>query len=127
MKNVAPAVLIVGGWFDAEDLYGPLQIYRRVEAENPGIQNLIVMGPWQHGGWSRARGDHLGDIGFESPTSQHFRKRIESVFFHAHLKDNASPTLPEATMFETGVNRWRYFDQWPPEEMKRKNAVFRGG
>ncbi len=124
LKKVAPGVLIVGGWFDAEDLYGPLQIYRRVEADNPGIQNTIVMGPWSHGGWSHGRGDHLGNIDFESPTARHFRKQIEAVFFRSHLKDGHAPTLAEATMFETGVNRWRYFDQWPPKDMQRKRLFF---
>lgn len=125
LKRVAPAVLIVGGWFDAEDLYGPLQIYRRIEAENPGVANNLVMGPWPHGGWSRGRGDHLGNIDFESNTGEYFRKRIETVFFQAHLKNNSSPTLPEATVFETGANRWRQFDQWPPPDMKRRTLYFR--
>ena len=120
LKNVAPAVLIVGGWFDAEDLYGPLQIYRRVEAENPQVENNLVMGPWRHGGWSRSRGDHLGNIDFESNTAEYFRKQIETVFFRAHLKDGVRPTLPEATVFETGANRWRQFDKWPPEEVERR-------
>ncbi len=124
LKKVAPGVLIVGGWFDAEDLYGPLQIYRQVETDNPGIQNTIVMGPWPHGGWARSRGDHLGNIDFESPTAEYFRHQIEAVFFRSHLKDGRSPTLAEATMFETGTNRWRYFDQWPPQEMKLKRLYF---
>ncbi|MHB8956113.1 MAG: CocE/NonD family hydrolase [Pirellulaceae bacterium] len=127
LKRVAPAVLIVGGWFDAEDLYGPLQIYRRIEAENPGITNNLVMGPWSHGGWSRGRGDHLGNIDFEANTAEYFRKRIETVFFQTHLKENGQSTLPEATVFETGANRWRQFDQWPPEETKRRSLFFHPG
>ncbi len=125
LKRVAPAVLIVGGWFDAEDLYGPLQIYRRIEAENPGVTNNLVMGPWPHGGWSGGRGDHLGNIDFESNTGEYFRKRIETVFFQAHLKSSSLPALPEATVFETGANRWRQFDQWPPPDMKRRTLYFR--
>ena len=120
LKKVAPAVLIVGGWFDAEDLYGALNIYRQVETDNPGIHNMIVMGPWAHGGWSRGRGDHLGNIDFESPASRYFQHRIEAVFFHSYLKEGTPATLAEASMFETGVNRWRYFDQWPPQEMKHQ-------
>ncbi len=124
LQNVAPAVLIVGGWFDAEDLYGPLQIYRRIEAENPDVQNQIVMGPWHHGGWARSAGDHLGNIDFESKTSRYFQRRIETAFFRAHLRDGVSPTLAEATMFNTGVNRWRYFDQWPPANVKKERRFF---
>jgi len=121
LKRVAPAVLIVGGWFDAEDLYGPLQIYRRIEADNPGIANNLVMGPWQHGEWSRGRGDHLGNIEFGSCTAEYYRDWIERVFFQTHLKDGHAPTLPEATVFQTGANRWRQFDQWPPAQMQRRN------
>ncbi len=125
LKRVAPAVLIVGGWFDAEDLYGPLQIYRRVEAENPGIANCLVMGPWSHGGWSGGRGDHLGNIDFESNTGEHYRRWIETEFFRGHLKGATPPILPEATVFETGANRWRQFEQWPPAEGKPQRLYFR--
>jgi putative CocE/NonD family hydrolase len=120
LKNVAPAVLVVGGWFDAEDLYGPLQIYRRVEAENPGIENQIVMGPWRHGGWARSGGDHLGNIGFGANTSRYFQEQIEAKFFRAHLHKGTNTTLAEATMFNTGENRWQYFEQWPPEDVKTR-------
>ena len=125
LKHVAPAVLIVGGWFDAEDLYGSLQTYRRIEADNPGIANNLVMGPWPHGGWSRSPGDHLGNIDFGSNTAEYFRDRIETVFFRSHLKDGCAPTLPEAMVFETGTNQWRQFDQWPPQEMKRRRFYLR--
>jgi predicted acyl esterase len=91
LKNVAPAVLTVGGWFDPEDLYGPLHIYAAVERQNPGIDNLLVMGPWGHGGWSRSAGDRLGDITFDSKTSVHYQQHIELPFFEHHLKD-ARPT-----------------------------------
>jgi putative CocE/NonD family hydrolase len=124
LKNVAPAVLVVGGWFDAEDLYGPLQIYRSVESENPQVHNSIVMGPWQHGGWSRGAGNHLGNIDFGSKTAEYFQQQIEAAFFRAHLHQQTAPTLAEATMFDTGVNRWQYFDQWPPAETKPQRYYF---
>ncbi len=127
LRRVAPGVLIVGGWFDAEDLYGPLQIYRRVEAENPHAQNMIVMGPWSHGGWSRGQGDHLGNIDFEAPTAHYYQEQIEAVFFRSYLHNGQSPTLAEASMFETGTNRWRYFSQWPPAGMQRKRLFFVAG
>ncbi len=124
LKNVAPAVLIVGGWYDAEDLYGPLQIYRKIEADNPGVQNSLVMGPWPHGGWSRSDGDHLGNISFDAKTARFYRKWIEARFFRSHLKGDGQPDLPEAYVFETGKNRWRMFEQWPPEKRESKRLYF---
>ena len=114
LKKVAPAVLTVGGWFDAEDLYGPLHLYEAVERQNPGITNTLVMGPWGHGGWSRTTGERLGDVVFGSKTSEHYQQKIELPFFEHHLKGVAMPGLAEANMFETGTNRWRTFPAWPP-------------
>jgi hypothetical protein len=106
--------LTVGGWFDAEDLYGPLHIYAAVERQNPGVENMLVMGPWGHGGWSRTEGERLGDIQFGSKTSLHYQDTIELPFFEHHLKDGAPHGLAEANVFETGANRWRGFPSWPP-------------
>jgi hypothetical protein len=116
MNNVAPAVMTVGGWFDAEDLYGPLQIYRSVVERNPDVFNALVMGPWRHGGWAREAGDSLGYVQFGSKTAQFYRENIEAVFFNHFLKDEGEMSLPEAYVFETGGNRWRTFSQWPPAE-----------
>ncbi|MBX3396991.1 MAG: CocE/NonD family hydrolase [Phycisphaerae bacterium] len=118
LKNVAPAVLIVGGWFDAEDLYGPLKIYRTVKRENPGVVNSIVMGPWPHGGWSRTEGNQLGNIHFGGDHSEFYRREIELPFFRHHLKQVPDPKLPEAFVFETGANIWRRFDAWPPAHVQ---------
>ncbi len=116
LKGVAPAVMTVGGLFDAEDLYGPLQIYRSVEANNPDVFNMLVMGPWSHGGWARTLGDHLGNVSFEGEHSEFYQQKIEATFFEHHLwGDGSGPVdLPEAYVFETGANRWRSFDAWPP-------------
>jgi putative CocE/NonD family hydrolase len=114
LNNVAPAVMTVGGWFDAEDLYGALNIYRSIEAKNPGIFNVLVMGPWSHGGWSRGSGEVLGDVPFGSATSEFYRAQIEFPFFQHYLKDEGDGNLPEAYVFETGADRWRTFDAWPP-------------
>ena len=114
LHSVAPAVMTVGGWFDAEDLYGPLAIYRSIEQKNPGIFNMIVMGPWRHGGWARTSGESLGNVTFGEATAEYYREKIELPFFNHHLKGKGSGSLPEAYMFETGTNRWRTFDQWPP-------------
>ena len=117
LKDVAPAVLTVGGWFDAEDLYGALHVYSAIEKQNPGIYNAIVMGPWQHGGWARTDGDRLGNVRFGSKTSVTYREKIELAFFDHFLKGTNDAVPPEATMFETGTNTWRKFTSWPPEDL----------
>jgi hypothetical protein len=127
LDNVAPAVMIVGGWFDAEDLYGPLKIYRSVEEKNSEVQNVLVMGPWPHGGWARRDGDRLGKAWFGGRTSLHYRSQIEFPFFNCHLKDECGEPLPEATVFETGVNRWRKFNEWPPAGLALRSLYLLGG
>jgi putative CocE/NonD family hydrolase len=124
LKKVAPAVMTVGGWFDAEDLYGALKIYRAVEKENPGIFNVLVMGPWQHGGWGDRDGDRLGNIHFGSRTAAFYQKRMLLPFFEHHLKDKGQHGLSEAYVFETGKNRWRQFDHWPPQGVQKKSLYF---
>lgn len=121
LKKVAPAVLTVGGWFDAEDLYGPLKTYRAIEKENPGIFNALVMGPWHHGGWENSDGSRLGNIHFGAKTSLYFQKQIELPFFEHFLKGKGEHRLPEAYVFETGVNRWRTFDHWPPRGVQSRS------
>ncbi len=124
LDNVAPAVMVVGGWFDAEDLYGPLSIYRSIESKNSDVFNVLVMGPWQHGGWARTDGSALGDIRFESQTSAYYQRRIEFPFFEYFLKDHGNLDLPEATVFDTGAKRWRSFDAWPPQGVRPRSIHF---
>lgn len=118
LKNVHCASLVVGGWFDTEDLYGPLEIYDSLERNNPQIENSLVMGPWYHGGWNRADGDALGEARFDWATAEWYRTEIEFPFFEHHLKGADSHRLAEATVFETGANRWRRFEQWPPKQVE---------
>jgi hypothetical protein len=120
VKAVKPAVMTVGGWFDAEDLAGPLGLYRKVEATSPGIVNMLVMGPWSHGSWSRGDGDKLGNLDFGQKTGAFYREKIELPFFQQHLKGKAAE-LPEAYVFATGTNEWRRFDAWPPKETARRS------
>ena len=127
LNNVAPAVMTVGGWYDAEDLYGPLNIYPSVEEKNPDIFNIIVMGPWAHGGWGRSTGDKLGNVHFGGAQSEFYRESIQRPFFYHFLKDEGEHNLPEAYMFETGANLWRTFDEWPPAEVKKKKLYFTPG
>lgn len=118
LKNIKPAVLVVGGWFDAEDLSGTLKTYRAIKSTSPGPGNTIVMGPWYHGGWSYTAGNHLGDINFASNTGQFFRDNMELPFFKQYLKGEGDPHLPAAYMFETGKNQWKRYEQWPPRQAK---------
>jgi putative CocE/NonD family hydrolase len=124
-KNAKPAVMTVGGWYDAEDLFGALETYRAFEKQSPGAKNTLVMGPWRHGGWARTDGDALGDIKFGQKTSFFYREKIEQPFFQKYLKGADVPAPPEAYVFETGVNEWRTFDAWPPKDAKPVFLSFR--
>lgn len=124
LKNVKCAVMTVGGWFDAEDLFGPLETYRWTERLNPGIPNTIVMGPWAHGGWSGEDGDKLGAINFRAKTAVYFREQIELPFFRHYLKGDDKYTPTEAHMFETGTHQWRRFDSWPPKQVAPRTLFF---
>lgn len=126
LKNIKPAVMTVGGWFDAENLFGALETYKNVEAHSPGATNILVMGPWRHGGWSRSDGATLGPVSFFSKTSEFYRERIEFPFFQYYLKSKGSPNFPEAWVFETGTNEWKKYDQWPPRNLKRRSLFFQG-
>ena len=121
LKKVAPAVMTVGGWYDAEDLYGTFKTYQAIEKQNPGIFNVLVVGPWRHGGWSRTDGERLGNVTFGSKTAEFYRDNIEFPFFNQYLKGKGEANLPEAYVFETGANRWRKFDHWPPRDMQTKS------
>ena len=127
LKNVHCAVMTVGGWFDAEDLFGALETYRSTERQNPGITNMLVMGPWSHGQWSRGDGDKLGDVNFHAKTSPHYQEKIELPFFRHFLKGDTNYTPTEAQMFETGTHQWRRFDTWPPKNAQAKTLFFHAG
>ncbi|MVM35540.1 CocE/NonD family hydrolase [Spirosoma sp. HMF4905] len=124
LKNIKPAVMTVGGWFDQEDLYGPLKVYAGIERNNPKSPNSLVMGPWIHGGWSRGTGETLGNIRFGGKTSEFYRETIEFPFFGHYLKDKPDPQLPKAYIFDTGANQWKKYDQWPPKTAQEKKLFF---
>jgi hypothetical protein len=123
LKNIKAAVMVVGGWYDTEDLYGPLQTYKAIEKQNPGISNTLVMGPWPHGGWSRGDTSALGDVEFGFQTGEPYQA-LELAFFKHHLKGGEKPALPEALVFETGANRWRGFESWPPKAARETRLYF---
>ncbi len=117
-RGITPAVLNVGGWFDAEDPMGPLHMYRAIE-QDPKADDRIVMGPWPHGGWGRGDGERLGNLSFGVKTSEYFQKHIQFPWFMHYLKDAPLPAgFPEAYMFMTGRNEFRKLDAWPPRDAK---------
>ncbi|UBM62686.1 CocE/NonD family hydrolase [Candidatus Sulfidibacterium hydrothermale] len=125
--HVTPAVLTVGGWYDSEDFYGTLHTYHSIEAKNPGAQNMLIIGPWPHGWWASTKGYRLGDITYGSATAEYFRKEIQLPFFRYYLKGKGHFPLTEARMFNTGVNRWRSFDQWPPKDVQKAALSLESG
>ena len=127
LRNVTTTVMTVGGWFDAEDLFGALHTYQGIERNNPGIYNTIVMGPWFHGGWSRSDGDQLGNINFGAKTSVYYREKLELPFFNCLLKDKCDGRVPEAVMFETGSNKWRTYEHWPPTTAETRELFLQSG
>jgi putative CocE/NonD family hydrolase len=121
LKNIKPAVMTVGGWFDAENLFGALETFKHVEKTAENRTNVLVMGPWLHGGWSRGEGDSLGEISFNSKTSAFYREHIEFPFFEFYLKGIGEFKHPKAWVFETGTNQWRKHDAWPPKSAKQRS------
>jgi uncharacterized protein len=126
MKNVHCAVLVVGGWYDAEDLSGPYRTFYAINKFNPETNTTLVEGPWVHGGWARSDGSHLGDVEFGSKTSEYFRANIQFPFFEHYLKGKGA-AQPKAVVFETGTNVWRSFESWPPKAAAPKTLYFHAG
>ncbi|MHA4894401.1 CocE/NonD family hydrolase [Pedobacter sp. PWIIR3] len=120
LKNVKPAVMVVGGFFDAEDAYGTFATYKSIERQNPGANNILVMGPWFHGGWVRSTGSAFGDIEFGQPTSTQYQEKYELPFFKHYLKGEGDFNPAEANIFVTGSNQWKSFSAWPPKETEQK-------
>jgi uncharacterized protein len=115
LKNIHAAVMTVGGWYDNEDLYGALGVYENAEKQNPGIFNVLVMGPWFHGGWTRSDGDWLGTAYFGTKTGFYYREHYELPFFNHFLKDKGDISqIREVNVFDTGANEWRELAGWSP-------------
>ena len=119
MYHVQPAMLVVGGLFDAEDCYGAWNLYKAIRSQSPSTNSHIVMGPWYHGEWASNDGTHLGNVQFGSNTSFWYQNTIEIPFFNYYLKGKgAAPNLAAATIFFSGENKWRTFSEWPAAEKK---------
>jgi putative CocE/NonD family hydrolase len=139
--------LNVAGWWDQEDFYGPIKIYETWEKQDTGRVNMLVVGPWNHGGWSNGFGDRLGPINFGSPTAWQYREKIQVPFFAHYLKDrpahladdlvprdskggkdrSMSDGFPEVLSFRTGADTWKAYDCWPPTGSSTRRLYLREG
>jgi putative CocE/NonD family hydrolase len=125
LKNLKPALLTVGGWFDAENLFGTLEAHRCCQADR--ANNVLVMGPWIHGGWNSGSGAALGPVSFGSNTAECFREAVELPFFNVHLEGKGDLKSPKALTFETGTNRWRGHPSRPPPGTRPLELYFEAG
>ncbi|MBA3632229.1 MAG: CocE/NonD family hydrolase [Acidobacteria bacterium] len=115
LQNIKCATMTVGGWFDNEDLYGALKTYQHIERQNPGIYNVLVVGPWFHGGWARSEGDWLGTAYFGQKTAEYYRNNMELPFFNHFLKDKGDISkINEVNLFDTGSHEWKAFENYEP-------------
>jgi uncharacterized protein len=126
LKNIGCATMTVGGWYDNEDLFGALRTYEHIEKQNPNIFNVLVVGPWFHGGWVRSEGDWLGTAYFNEKTSLFYRENIELPFFNHFLKAKGDiKYIKELNLFDTGANKWSNTDK--PLQTKEMSLNLRGG
>ena len=123
LKDVTVPTLIVAGWFDQEDFYGPIKAYQALEKNDQQKMNYLVVGPWNHGGWG-GTGDKLGNIQFKQATGKYFREKIQAPWFAFHLKGQGPLAFPEAQSFQTGSNEWKSYDQWPPLNLTTERKLY---
>jgi putative CocE/NonD family hydrolase len=124
LNRVTVPILNVAGWWDQEDFYGPIKIYELLERHDSENKNFLVVGPWNHGGWSRSDGQKLGKIDFGSKTAEYYRQNVLARFLAYHLKGKGTPDFPEALTFRTGVNSWQRHDTWPPKSATARPLYF---
>ncbi len=126
LKDIKPAVMLVGGWYDQEDPQGLFRQYYQLKKDSPETADMLVVGPWVHGGFARGDGDRVGNVTFGSKTAEYYREKVELPFFLHYLKGQDIGKLPKAWVFETGVNQWRKYDDWPPKSAKATDLFLSG-
>lgn len=118
------ATMVVGGWFDAEDLYGPLETYKGIEKHGKENYNTLVFGPWDHGRWASSRvRNSVGNYYFGDSISLKYQTEIETKFFNHFLKGKGDKDsgLPEAYVYDSGKKEWNSYDSWPPKNSIKEN------
>jgi putative CocE/NonD family hydrolase len=117
--------LNVAGFWDQEDPWGPWQIFRHAEENDPQHNNFMVAGPWFHGEWQTPKGDSIGLIPFSGhETAREFRENIQAPFFRFYLHGKGDRPAWQASTFQSGSNTWRTYAVWPPKESKPTNLYF---
>jgi len=122
-----PAMLEVGGYYDAEDLAGPWRTFRGIEKLSPGADNHIAIGPWSHGGWSRGDGNAHGTLRWATSTGPWFRDSVELPFFMHYLANGPTPSLPKVLVYRTGGEKWDRYDAWPPKNSNARSLYLQPG
>ena len=127
LKDITPAVLVVGGWFDAEDLFGTLHTFEAIKKQSPKNKDIrLVMGPWKHGEWFGLGQFPVSTYHIESQ-NQFYHEEMETKFFNYYLKEKGEFNLPEAMVFETGTNQWKKYTSWPPSEASPETFYLQSG
>jgi uncharacterized protein len=94
-------------------MWGPQAEYAALQPHNKNGEVFLVLGPWNHGQWSRTT-RHLGVLDFGAPVGDEFRRQIEAPFFAHYLKDESGFDLKNTASFQTGSNTWKRYAEWPP-------------
>lgn len=127
LKNISIPTLVVGGWFDAEDLFGALKTYEAIEKQSSSNNTRLVMGPWTHGAWAAPEWNKFASHDFGSNTSKYYQDSLETFFFNYYLKDKGNFSAAEASVFETGSNKWTSYTSWPPQNISYKDYYLAAG
>ncbi len=131
LGKVEVPTLEVGGWWDQEDMWGTQAEYAALHPHDATHEVFMVLGPWNHGGWSRGPGDSLGgDFGKVSfggvKTGEEYRTRFEAPFFEYYLKGKPGFDLKGVASFRTGTNEWERYNVWPPSAGFHAASVYLG-
>ena len=118
-------ILLLGGWFDQEDMWGPQAVYAAIKARQPRRDVFLVLGPWNHGGWA-ATERNRGLDAFGAGPGEFYRTTIEAPFFENALKGRAGFSLRNMASFRTGANRWNFYGRWPSPSKVRSASLYLG-
>lgn len=109
-------VLLVHSLWDQEDIYGAPAVYRALLPKDLSRDKVfLVMGPWYHG-QAIGEGAALGALRFPTDTAADFRREVLRPFLDEYLWEGSPKSgVAPVTAYETGSNRWRRYQVWPPD------------